>query len=166
MPAAQADHHDGVTSRPSPTDGSRDPPTPVVTLTQLAEVVVAPAPGLARLVDHDNMGGVLSAADVADANILQGGHSHRLVYIVLRVVTVLLQLARLQSLDKRYVEIEKQNIFYFLTLCHSVVPLNRSAPQSGSNFAFLASVESPLDPLSAGLLAASILIVHGVSSLV
>ena len=47
-----------------------------------------------------------------------------------------------------------------LTLCHSVVPQKTSAPQSGSSFAFFASVELPLDPFSsAGRLDASMIIV-------
>ena len=70
---------------------------------------------------------------------------------------VLLQLAGLEGLADGQIEIEKLRR-WFLTLCHSVVPLKRRAPQSGSNLAFLASVESPLAPFSAGLLEASMMI--------
>ena len=49
----------------------------------------------------------------------------------------------------------RQKIFAKLTFCHSVVPQNSITPHSGSSLAFLASVELPLDPFSAGLLEAS-----------
>ena len=48
-----------------------------------------------------------------------------------------------------------ENICQKLTFCHSVVPQNSITPHSGSSLAFLASVELPLDPFSAGLLEAS-----------
>ena len=75
VPAAQADHHDGVAAWSGTGDGSWDPPTPGVSVTQLTEVVVAPAPGLAGLVHHHHVGRVLPAPDVTDPDILQGSNT-------------------------------------------------------------------------------------------
>ena len=83
VPAAKADHHDGVASRSGARDGGGDPPVSVVSVPELAELVVAPAPGLAGLVHHHHVGRVLPAPDVTDPDILQGSNTHRLVNVVL-----------------------------------------------------------------------------------
>ena len=98
VPAAKADHHDGVASRSRARDGGRDPPVSVVSVPELAELVVAPAPGLPGLVHHDHVARVLAAAHVPDPRALQRRQPHRLVDVVLGVVAVLLQLAGLQGL--------------------------------------------------------------------
>ena len=77
-------------------------PVPVVSLAQLAKLIVSPAPGLPRLIHDHHVSGVLATAHVSDAHVLQGVDTHGLVHVVLGVVVVLLQLAGLQCLQKYF----------------------------------------------------------------
>ena len=100
MADAEADRHDGVTSGPCPRYRGGDPPevsgsllpmshvtshspVPVVSLTQLTKLIIAPAPGLASLIHHQHVGRLLAAAHKLDPHVLELLDPLGLVNIVL-----------------------------------------------------------------------------------
>merc|ERR1719228_757628 len=96
VPSTQAHHHYSVATRPCARDRGGQASVPLVPQAKLSVLIVTPAPRLARLVHHHSMRGIAPTSNMADTNFMQGLEEHGLVDVVLGVVVVLLQLARLQ----------------------------------------------------------------------